>query len=88
MKTIGGFVAGILTGLVLMGIVGLSFLAPPGIEPISAYCRGFAEGAHFMFLQNMGVGIDQATTDANEAFCIAETPFAVDGWGLKGPLLP
>lgn len=88
MKIVGALIAGLIAGLLLMGIFGLSFLAPPSVDPLSAYCRGFAEGAHFMYLRNVGVGIDQETTDRNEQFCMVETPFAVEGWGLRGPLTP
>ena len=88
MKFAGGLVVGTFIGLLLMGIFGLSFLAPPGVDPVSAYCRGWAEGYHYAYLINTGQGIDQETTDGNEQFCMTETPFALDGWGLHGPLLP
>lgn len=40
MKLIGGLVAGILIGIVLMAVVGMGFLIPPEADPLDSYCQG------------------------------------------------
>lgn len=89
MKTIGGLIAGILIGLTLMGIFGLSFLAGPSVDPLSAYCRGFTEGWSYAFQVNASqAALTQVETDANEVSCMSDRLYAEEAWLWRGPLLP
>ena len=89
MRSVWALLVGLFAGLIIMGFFGLSFLAAPTVDPISAYCRGFAEGYSYSFQKNAPSGpIDQAGTDLNEQWCVVELPFAVEGWLWRGPLAP
>jgi hypothetical protein len=89
MRSVWSLLVGLLSGLLLMGIFGLSFLTGPSVEPVSAYCRGFTEGFSYAFQMNAPQGaIDQSQTDVNESACMSDRMFAAEGWLWKGPLLP
>ena len=89
MQAVWALLAGVAAGIVTTAIFGLAFLAGPTVEPISAYCRGFAEGYSYSFQKNAPSGpIDQPGTDLNEQWCALENPFAAEGWLWRGPLAP
>ena len=89
MQAVWTLLVGLVAGIVVSTVFGLAFLTGPSVDPLSAYCRGFAEGYSYSFEKNAPTGpIDQAGTDLNEQWCVGETPFAVDGWLWQGPLLP
>ena len=89
MQTVWALLVGVAAGIVVSSVFTLSFLTGPTVDPLSAYCRGFAEGYSYSFQKNAPSGpIDQAGTDLNEQWCVLETPFAVEGWLWRGPLAP
>lgn len=89
MRSVWMLLVGLLIGLVMMGIFGLSWLTGPTVEPLSAYCRGFTEGWSYAFQINAPQGaLDQVQTDQNEANCMSDRLYASEGWLWRGPLLP
>lgn len=88
MRSVWALLVGLFSGLLIMGVFGLSFLAGPTVEPVSAYCRGFTEGFSHAYTVNTPVPMDQKQTDANEATCMTDRMFAEEGWLWQGPLLP
>lgn len=89
MRSVWMLLLGILLGLVMMGVFGLSWLVGPTVEPVSAYCRGFAEGwSHAFQLNASQAPLSQVDTDTVEASCMSDRLFIGEGWLWRGPLLP
>lgn len=67
--------------------IALSFVspAPPRVDPLAAYCRGFSDGTADVLLKQGGISAQQYEEGAPivDEMCMED-----DHAGLRGPLLP